>query len=708
MKKASAKADACRSISLMIGKQNIIMKRKINILIADTKRVLFALVLTLCVGTAYSQTYTFVYTGSVQTVTLPNAGFYDIECWGADGGEVTAEPGGAGKGGYARGTFNALTAGTQIYVFVGGKGAVASGTNLPGGNGGWNGGGGGGTCGRSGGGGGGATDVRAGGTAATDRVIVAGGGGGAAYYSDMAAGGHGGGQVGVNGDFMTSANVLTTGAGGVGANGASPGLSTYTNTANGTITGGGGGGYSPGGFGQPGTGGGPGGIGGNTASGATGGSGGGGGGYAGGAGGTQTVNAAVGGGGGSSYVGGVLNGTTIVYAQPNFVYSPNLNGDGHVIIKYRCDVNAQASKNPICIGEQITLSTDAGSNIQWSNGPTTASIVVSPTTSTSYTVTGTTSSPSGCNNTIVVNVTVNPLPVITAAPLPTVVCQNQAGTLTASGAVSYTWNPGNSTGNTLVSNPGITTIFTLEGLSAHNCYNTTTVAMNVNTNQLVMSPDTTVCEGSPAFLRSNGAVYYNWTIGAPFQNVTVYPSTSTMYSVSAIDEHNCPLGGSVTVIVIPRPVVSVAAVNSVVCRGEPIELFADGAATYLWSNGAGGSSLTTVPKVDLPVEFHVTGTGNNGCTSTASITVIVNACTSVTEEQLAAFTLMPNPASNDVTIESAGDAKWRIADVSGRLLLEGNLQKGRQSVDVSALSPGVYLVHLQTSGTERTVRLIKN
>src|SRR5688500_17615779 len=127
------------------------MKRKIYILIENAKQGLFALALALSLGTAYSQTYTIVYTGSVQTLTLTQVGNYEIECWGADGGDVTAGPGwGAGKGGYAKGVYNVVTPGTVFNVLVGGKGVNASGTGGPAGSGGWNGGGGGGNTGKSG------------------------------------------------------------------------------------------------------------------------------------------------------------------------------------------------------------------------------------------------------------------------------------------------------------------------------------------------------------------------------------------------------------------------------------------------------------------------------------------------------------------------------------------------------------------------------
>lgn len=148
----------------------------------------------------------FDYTGSVQEVTLPK-GRYKLQCWGAQGGNVTGAYASTGsKGGYSEGIIT-LTETTTLYIFVGGQGgsytSSASQTDTTVLNGGWNGGGAGIRTSRysSGGedgrsfprGGGGATDIalvtssmnyssgRTNRSSASllSRIIVAGGGGGA-------------------------------------------------------------------------------------------------------------------------------------------------------------------------------------------------------------------------------------------------------------------------------------------------------------------------------------------------------------------------------------------------------------------------------------------------------------------------------------------------------------------------------------------------
>lgn len=89
------------------------------------------------IGTVFN----FAYTGSVQQVTLPK-GKYKLQCWGAQGGNVSGSYTATGsKGGYSEGVLT-LTEPTTIYVFVGGQGTSSSTSSTSGtAYGGWNGGG---------------------------------------------------------------------------------------------------------------------------------------------------------------------------------------------------------------------------------------------------------------------------------------------------------------------------------------------------------------------------------------------------------------------------------------------------------------------------------------------------------------------------------------------------------------------------------------
>lgn len=130
----------------------------------------------------------------------------------------------------------------------------------------------------------------------------------------------------------------------------------------------------------------------------------------------------------------------------------------------------------MCAGDSTVLTAYGASTYTWSNGAIGQSVVVSPTASVNYTVTGANGS---CTSTQVVNVTVNPSPTVTAAASASLICAGQSVTLTANGATSYTYNPGNITGNPIALTPSVTTTYNIYGVDGNGCDNWAAVTVNV-------------------------------------------------------------------------------------------------------------------------------------------------------------------------------------------------------------------------------------
>lgn len=126
------------------------------------------------------------YSGSMKSVILPK-GQYQLECWGAQGGNGTnntSYPG--GKGGYSKGIIT-LNKKTNLYLYTGGQGLNGTTYNSNGATtaGGFNGGGSV-TSVNGRGSGGGGTDIRIAVDSLYARVLVAGGGSGSSGYTTLA------------------------------------------------------------------------------------------------------------------------------------------------------------------------------------------------------------------------------------------------------------------------------------------------------------------------------------------------------------------------------------------------------------------------------------------------------------------------------------------------------------------------------------------
>ena len=188
-------------------------------------------------------TTNFSYTGECTTYIAKSDGYYNLEVWGAQGGNYNTTYVG-GLGGYSKGIVH-LTKGTTLYVCVGGQPQTVTTASVAV-SGGFNGGGNGfnraysGTY-TYGQAGGGATDIRIGQNSLYARVIVAGGGSGS---NNRISGYAGGGLSGVTGQSGYAGTQTSAGSGGSFGQGGS--ASTSGNNYKYGASGGGGGFYGGG------------------------------------------------------------------------------------------------------------------------------------------------------------------------------------------------------------------------------------------------------------------------------------------------------------------------------------------------------------------------------------------------------------------------------------------------------------------------------
>lgn len=124
----------------------------------------------------------------------------------------------------------------------------------------------------------------------------------------------------------------------------------------------------------------------------------------------------------------------------------------------------------ICAGQAANQIAIGANSYTWSNGATTFSIAVSPTTSTTYSVNGANSN--GCVGSAIQTISVGVGPPITLASSSSVICNGQTASLTASGGNSYQWSGSASSfslGAEIVVSPSVTTTYTLNAISSTGC-----------------------------------------------------------------------------------------------------------------------------------------------------------------------------------------------------------------------------------------------
>jgi gliding motility-associated-like protein len=190
--------------------------------------------------------------------------------------------------------------------------------------------------------------------------------------------------------------------------------------------------------------------------------------------------------GASSYLWSTGETTSSINVQPTTttsysVIGTDLNGcsssDTVTVNVHPLPVVDAGQDQNICEGDNITLSATGASSYLWTPGGNGQSIIVAPTSTTTYLVSGTDTW--GCEDDDDVTVNVFADPIVSA--MPSEICAGEQALLTASGAITYTWQPGGMTGDSVTVTPLITTTYTVTGMDAHGCENASTVVVTVLT-----------------------------------------------------------------------------------------------------------------------------------------------------------------------------------------------------------------------------------
>ncbi|WP_317899852.1 T9SS type A sorting domain-containing protein [Aurantibacillus circumpalustris] len=285
---------------------------------------------------------------------------------------------------------------------------------------------------------------------------------------------------------------------------------------------------------------------------------------------------------------------------------------------------ANASSSVICTGASTSLTATGANSYIWTPGSVTGSIAVfSPTTPTLYQVIGTTGPCTSSSNIVVI---VNPNPTISATAQPSTICSGGSTSLIATGASTYSWNPGNISGNPVSVSPTSNTTYSVTGYSSFGCNATGVVNVSVNPipAPVVVASSSTICSGTSVTLSVSGADTYSWSPPASSTgtSVIVSPNTSTLYLVTAFNS-NCSATTAAVILVSPSPTVTVSGQpGTTICSGDSYTLNANGAISYNWMPG-NLSGPTHVVNPNSTTNYSATGIAQNGCSNTATLTVNV-------------------------------------------------------------------------------------
>jgi gliding motility-associated-like protein len=328
-----------------------------------------------------------------------------------------------------------------------------------------------------------------------------------------------------------------------------------------------------------------------------------------------------------------------------------------------------ASASTACSGGSVVLTgTNSGGlpgySYTWTGGPTASAYTVSEASPGSYIYTLSSGDGNNCVTSGTVGVSFVPLPAIAVSN--TSICPLTVGTLTASGATTYTWN--SVAGNTTFSDsPSVTTSYTVTG-SSFGCSNSATATIFVKPPPLpTINSNNPVCQGGLLALAAHGGSSYVWSGPNNFTSTTQFPLinpanliNSGIYTLVATAANGCTASATETVVVNPLPNLSASA--GTVCTSQSLTLSANSNGSFFQWTGPQNFSSTVQSAVIANAQPAQSGTyvvkaiSAQGCTASAVAVASVISPPSLTVT-LSSGTLCAqalNGSPNSLTLNSGG------------------------------------------------------
>ncbi|MBL7930538.1 MAG: T9SS type A sorting domain-containing protein [Bacteroidia bacterium] len=342
-----------------------------------------------------------------------------------------------------------------------------------------------------------------------------------------------------------------------------------------------------------------------------------------------------------SWSGGISNGVAFT-PTASMIYTLTHGPSGcasqkTVSVTYNPPLTISGPTSNICANSSATLIGQGGTTYTWSNGPVASSIVVTPTSNESYTITGVSSQ--GCNTQGVINLTVDPgLPVLSTTSNPSGgSCPNSTVILTASGATTYTWTGGATT----ITN-GVAFTPTSSGnyvVTGGNSCGTSTAAVSLSVHPLpvigAVAATGSICSGNSTTINVTGNSITNTitsTIAGPAvtNGVGFTPAVTNTYTAKGTSALGCTATAVATVQVVQTPTLAPTSNTMLLCIGTSATLSATGATGgYTWTTGTSTISTTssTIQVTPNTTTTYSVTKNSSTCFDTKQITIQVNSLT---------------------------------------------------------------------------------
>lgn len=284
----------------------------------------------------------------------------------------------------------------------------------------------------------------------------------------------------------------------------------------------------------------------------------------------------------------------------------------------------------ICAGQSATLSVSGASSYTWNTGSNLSTMTVSPASSLSYSIAGTTTN--NCTANATATVTVVNYPTIHNSSVSGVSCNglsNGSITINATGATTFNWSPPVSTTYSATGLPAGVYSTTLSAGPSCDVVNTYTIAEPAALVATASATNTScgLCNGmaNAGATGGTGAYQYSWSPGN--QSIkTITNLCSNLYTLTVRDANNCEVSSPLDIKNSPVFKASIQASATEIYEGEAVGIVAGTGNAFAWSPSTFlncSSCYSVVAKPLQDISYCVEVTNANGCKDTACIDIVI-------------------------------------------------------------------------------------
>lgn len=244
------------------------------------------------------------------------------------------------------------------------------------------------------------------------------------------------------------------------------------------------------------------------------------------------------------------------------------------------------------------------------------------------------------------------------------------------------------------------------------CQNADTVYVEILDLPIVdLGSDFSICENdgistltpTPTGGNLNGTGIVNYDFDPEISGVGTFEIT---YSYE--DANNCINADTIEIEVLEKPTVDIGEDKELCIYNESISLTPIPSGGDLSGPGLEGNIFSPSQAGEGEHTITYVYEGSNGCQNSDTMTIIVDECLSILENETSEIRVFPNPSSDKFFIEADTQITHiKVQTTEGRTIINEEVSSNGSEINLNKFSPGNYILRVNTVKGVKEFKLVK-